>query len=37
MGDSTDSEEFFDAEEFTPIKGSKWVNSLVFETLFNPS
>ncbi|XP_045767566.1 WD repeat-containing protein 44 isoform X2 [Maniola jurtina] len=23
MGDSTDSEEFFDAEEFTPVKGSK--------------
>ncbi|XP_075975870.1 WD repeat-containing protein 44 isoform X8 [Anticarsia gemmatalis] len=23
MGDSSDSEEFFDAEEFTPIKGSK--------------
>ncbi|CAB3251354.1 unnamed protein product [Arctia plantaginis] len=23
MGDSSDSEEFYDAEEFTPIKGSK--------------
>ncbi|XP_050349635.1 WD repeat-containing protein 44 isoform X7 [Nymphalis io] len=23
MGDSSDSEEFFDAEEFTPVKGSK--------------
>lgn len=26
MGDSSDSEEFYDAEEFTPIKGSKYVN-----------
>lgn len=25
MGDSSDSEEFYDAEEFTPIKGSKYV------------
>lgn len=25
MGDSSDSEEFYDAEEFTPVRGSKWV------------
>lgn len=26
MADSSDSEEFYDAEELTPIKGSKYVN-----------
>lgn len=29
MGDSSDSEEFFDAEEFTPVKGSKWVGVFI--------
>lgn len=27
MAESSDSEEFYDAEEFTPIKGSKYVNN----------
>lgn len=32
VADSSDSEEFYDAEEFTPVKGSKWVHILF--TLF---